>query len=363
MKHIIRLMFVLVFVAGVTIVSAQQKPKIVFENMRHDFGTFKEEAGVQTTTFEFTNKGEVPLVLNNVRASCGCTTPKWTREPVAPGQKGSIQVSYNPKGRPGKFSKAVTVQSNAETPVINLSIAGVTEQREKTLAELYPRKIGDLMVRTNTISFSRIKSNEVKTGSLELVNDTDEPVTIGFKTVPKHVKAVVTPNVVPPKGKSVLKVTYDAKGKETYGYASDRIYLIINGDDNYRNAVSLSATIEEDFSHLSAEEMANSPVVAFDSNTHDFGKISQGDKVEHSFTLTNSGKRDLVIRNIRSSCGCTAVTPAETVISSGKSVPIKVVFDSKGKRGRQSKTITVITNDPKTPTTTLRVSSNVETES
>jgi hypothetical protein len=77
--------------------------------------------------------------------------------------------------------------------------------------------------------------------------------------------------------------------------------------------------------------------------------MKQGEKKDHTFNLTNDGKSELIIRNVRSSCGCTAVAPSKKVIAPGESVPIKVTFDSRGKRGRQSKSITVITNDPKKP--------------
>ena len=85
--------------------------KIKFEKTEHNFGTIKE--GTQATiTFTFTNEGDEPLVLNSVRASCGCTTPKWTKEPVAPGQTGEITAIYNSKGRPGNFTKTITVKYN-----------------------------------------------------------------------------------------------------------------------------------------------------------------------------------------------------------------------------------------------------------
>jgi len=90
--------------------------------------------------------------------------------------------------------------------------------------------------------------------------------------------------------------------------------------------------------------------------------MKQGDKKDYTFNLTNSGKSNLHIRNVRSSCGCTAVAPSKKVIAPGETVPIKVTFDSRGKRGRQSKSITVITNDPKNPTSTLRVSCNINTD-
>ncbi|MGC9355359.1 MAG: DUF1573 domain-containing protein [Mariniphaga sp.] len=360
MKQMLRLIFALGFVVLAFSVMAQ-KPQIVFENLEHDFGAFKESDGVQTTTFKFTNKGEVPLVLTNVRASCGCTTPKWTREPVAPNGSGEIQVSYNPRNRPGAFNKTVMVSSNAENGTTVLRITGRVEEREKTLAELYPRQIGSLRVKTNHISFARIKENEVKTQELELVNDTEKPIEVGFRTVPGHITAKVEPQTIPANGKGKLIVTYNAKEANTYGFASHRIYLSLDGSKDYRASIGVSATIEEDFSTLSAEELANAPVAKFSESSYDFGEMKQGEKKDHTFNLTNEGKSELIIRNVRSSCGCTAVAPSKKVIAPGESVPIKVTFDSRGKRGRQSKSVTVITNDPKTPTSMLRISCNITT--
>ena len=134
-----------------------------------------------------------------------------------------------------------------------------------------------------------------------------------------------------------------------------RIYLNIDGQDDYKNSIAVSTTLEEDFSKLSAADLANAPVVTYDMDTFDFGDIKPGTKNEHIFNLKNTGKMDLVIRDVKSSCGCTAVSPSKNIVPSGESVPLKVVFDSTGKSGRQNKTITVITNDPKNPTTILRI--------
>lgn len=354
------MVFFLATIINNTVV-AQGKAKITFDETKHDFGSFKESDGVQSTTFKFKNEGAVPLVLNNVRPSCGCTTPKWSREPIAPGATGEIQVNYDPRNRPGTFTKTIAVQSNAENSTVVLSITGQTEPRQKTLAELYPRELGGLRVKTNHISFGRMKQGEVKTEELDLINDTEKAISVGFRTVPSHLKVKVEPETVPAKGKGKLIVTYDAAAAKTYGFASHRIYLSINGSNDYKNSVGVSSTIEEDFSRLTSEQRANAPVATFSEETHDFGMMKQGDKKEYTFTLSNSGKSDLIIRNVRSSCGCTAVAPATKVIAAGESAPIKVTFDSRGKRGRQSKTITVITNDPKNPTKTLRITSNIST--
>ncbi len=342
---------------------AQGQAKITFENTEYNFGSFMEAAGVQTTTFKFKNTGTSPLILSSVRASCGCTTPKWTREPIAPNGPGEITVSYDPKNRPGAFIKAVTVNSNAENAVVNLTISGQVEQREKTLAEKYPREIGPLRAETNHISFAQIKQNSVETKELELINDTDKPIKVELQTIPSHLVVKIDPETIPVKGSAKMNVTYDAKAANTFGFTSHRIYLSINGSKDYKNSVGVSATIEEDFSLLTPEQLSHAPVAKFNVSDYDFGDMRQGDKKDYTFNLTNGGKADLLIRNVRSSCGCAAVAPSKKMVAPGETVPIKVTFDSRGKRGRQSKSVTVITNDPKNPTSTLRIACNVIGES
>ncbi len=101
-------------------------PDMKFESETHDFGSIKE--GVQATwDFKFTNTGKEPLVITNVQAACGCTTPSWPKEPIAPGESGKITAVYNSKGRPNAFAKAVTVYSNAKTATKVLNIKGNVE--------------------------------------------------------------------------------------------------------------------------------------------------------------------------------------------------------------------------------------------
>jgi hypothetical protein len=108
----------------------------------------------------------------------------------------------------------------------------------------------------------------------------------------------------------------------------------------------VSANIEEDFSAMTPEQLANAPILNVDNPEFRFGEIKQGEKVEHVYVLTNSGKSDLLIRKVNASCGCTAVQPEKNVIAPGESVNITTVFNSAGKIGNQNKTVTIITNDP-----------------
>jgi hypothetical protein len=134
---------------------------------------------------------------------------------------------------------------------------------------------------------------------------------------------------------------------------------LVNGVQNNENRLSVSATIEEDYTKLTSEEIANAPDIQLSETSYDFGDIKAGDKVQHTFVVTNKGKAPLVLRKVRSSCGCTVSQPDKTNIISGESANISVTFDSKGRSGRQNQSITVYSNDPKKSTMLLRISANI----
>ena len=100
--------------------------KIRFEELEHKYGTI-QKGGNGTCEFTFWNDGNEPLILQNVKASCGCTTPSYTQKPVMPGQSGVITVKYN-TNNVGSFNKTVTVTSNAvDNPRVTLRISGKVE--------------------------------------------------------------------------------------------------------------------------------------------------------------------------------------------------------------------------------------------
>ena len=120
MKKYSMLFICLVF----SLVAMSQKSVISFDVKEHDFGKINEKDGSVTYVFNFTNKGGAPLVVNKVQASCGCTTPVWTKEPIEAGKKGNIKVTYNTSGRPGLFTKTITVYSNDSLQQVVLIIKG-----------------------------------------------------------------------------------------------------------------------------------------------------------------------------------------------------------------------------------------------
>jgi len=115
---------VLIVCLVLTMAAMSQKPIVSFQDKVYDFGKINEKDGNVTHVFDFTNKGNAPLVISRVQASCGCTTPAYTKEPIAAGKKGAITVTYNTANRPGAFNKTITVYSNDTTQQVVLIIKG-----------------------------------------------------------------------------------------------------------------------------------------------------------------------------------------------------------------------------------------------
>lgn len=102
---------------------------ISFKAESYDFGTI-EEGPAAEHIFTFTNTGKEPIEIQRVQPSCGCTTPDWTKEPIAPGKTGMIKASYGTQGRPGPFEKTMTVFTNAGTKMVTFK--GSVEKAPET---------------------------------------------------------------------------------------------------------------------------------------------------------------------------------------------------------------------------------------
>ena len=120
-----KIFLLLMMLASLVAYAQQEQPEIKFDKTVHNFGTFSEKTPVQTAVFAFTNIGKAPLIINQAIASCGCTIPSYTKEPIMPGEKGTVKVTYNGKGKfPGHFKKSITIRTNGKVEMVRLYIEG-----------------------------------------------------------------------------------------------------------------------------------------------------------------------------------------------------------------------------------------------
>lgn len=151
-----------------SLVAMSQKAVISFEEKTHDFGKVNEVDGKITHVFNFVNKGVSPLVVSRVQASCGCTTPVWTKEPIEPGKKGAITVTYNPIGRPGTFKKTITVYSNATDEQLVLTIHGEVIPNANGGNPAYPVVLGSLHAKSKVIQMNSIDKGKMQSRVLDI---------------------------------------------------------------------------------------------------------------------------------------------------------------------------------------------------
>jgi hypothetical protein len=360
MKRLFFIFSLMIIVVGAK--SQVAATKMQLSATEHDFGTFKEEAGRQTFDFVITNTGTDPLVIQNVVASCGCTTPEWTKPPIPAGAKGKVTAIYDPKDRPGKFNKTLSVYTNTKPEVTVLTIKGEVIPHEKTVEELYTFAVGGVRFESNHLAFTNVKKTEKKERVMQLINTSAAPVKVEFDALPPHLTLKSNPETLKPGQKGIVEGTFDATKNSGWGNVSDMVKIKLNGVLQENLFYYVSANLVEDFSSLSKEEQENAPVFKVESTTIDLGKIKGATQNNVEFKFKNEGKRDLVIRYIRPTCGCTvAQQELQGVgIKPGASNSIKAVFNSGSYSGKVTKAIYVYTNDPKNSEVVLMLNAEVE---
>ena len=173
-----------------------QKAVITFEEKSYDFGKVNEEDGKITHVFEFVNKGNAPLVINRAQASCGCTTPSWTKEPIEPGKKGSITVIYNTTGRPGAFTKTITIYSNASEEQFVLTIHGEVIPKASGDASPYPINMNGLGLRSKVVQMNNVDKGKTQTRVMDIQNLSKAPIKPTVENLPAYLTATVSPETL-----------------------------------------------------------------------------------------------------------------------------------------------------------------------
>lgn len=226
-----------------TAAGASAQGVLQFTETLHDFGNVAE-GNVATHEFKFKNTGNQPIVIASVQASCGCTTPDWSKAPVMPGKTGFIRAAYNSAGRPGQFNKTVTVTSNAATPTTTLTIKGSVVDKAEMAKSYTPAQLAKspkLMLDREAHDFGKMEAGQqpvakftVKnTGKSDLVINsiTSNCYCVTLKSEPKPIK---------PGQSGVLELQY---AQRQVGQMSDVVTLMSNDITGPDAKLTLKANI------------------------------------------------------------------------------------------------------------------------
>lgn len=334
-----------------------QKPGIHFTEQTYDFGTIREEDGRVSHVFEFANTGTSDLVLTNVQASCGCTTPQWSRQPIAPKQKGSITVTYNAAGRPGPFTKTITVTSNADRQL--LTIKGTVTPKGQKVEDVYPVLYNDVRLKTKSLNFGGLNKGETKQEQLAIANISNKDVTVSFKNLPSYLTAE-TKTIKAGEKTNIAFTVNSAKMKE-WGPVRSNIILVTSGEVKDKKAAKFEiSTLVDVLEKFTDDQIKNAPSCQLEKEIN-LGKIAIGSKQSVKLAVSNTGKSPLFLRNILNENKEMQVSYTKGAIAVGKSGAIKIKLDaSKLAQGNYSKIIRVQTNDPSNANRIVKVIYSVE---
>ncbi|MCV9386142.1 DUF1573 domain-containing protein [Reichenbachiella ulvae] len=343
-------------------VSVLAQPKIELIETTYDFGQVKEEDGPILHEFEFENVGDAPLIISHVKASCGCTTPNWTKDPVAPGERGYVRAQYNPMNRPGSFSKSLRINTNGQPPVVYAYIKGSVIPRVRTIEEKLPTKIGMLRVQSNNINLGRITDEKPVKSQLELYNDseTDTLVFLDKYEGPEFIVVEYDTMVLPPKTKASAWVTYDPSHEDHLGMQSFGLSLFTEEAEDSRKNLNLRASVREYFPPMTDVERSNAAQLSINNKLQNVGKVQAGETVKVEYELVNTGKKNLNIRKVDANCSCLVADLSDYDIKPGKSAKLKVTFDTSNRRGGQNKTVYIYSSDPQNPTQVVTIRASVQ---
>jgi hypothetical protein len=227
------------------------------------------------------------------------------------------------------------------------------------LQDVFPKKIGSIRFTQTNCDFGKIYSNQLVYDTIRIKNVSISPLTIssGYKATP-YLKIIVAGSPVPPGGKGIIIVSFDASKRNELGFVIERIPLITDDSNQPQKFISVSATITE---YFSPEQMSDSlkPVIRINESNFQFGRIVQGRTVSHDYKIYNDGKKPLQIRKTRTDCICVKATLLKKEISPGDSAIVHMEFDTTGKKGNDERSFSVFTNDPFLSELVLRLSGEI----
>jgi hypothetical protein len=349
-----------VYLLGVVSAFGQLAEPLFFREKVHDFGEILEQLGKADYEFVFTNNSGRPVRIISVQASCGCTTPGWTQEVVAPGKTGFIKASYDPKGRPGYFNKSLTVTTDLSGTPITLQIKGAVVDKLAVKDESLTSSNGNLKLKSSSFNVGKVFVNKEATISeFAVVNTGNEPISFSDVIAPAYIQ-VTPPKTLAPGARDVITIKYDAKLKKQYGFQVDNIELKTSDLQNPIKSFPVYATLEEFFPSLSAEELAKSPALVMERYEVNFFKVKKGVDVENPVSFQNKGKKNLELHYIQSNCTCVVANSDKQVLKPGETANITIKFITAGRTGSQNKAITIYSNDPRNPVQRVTITGIIE---
>lgn len=357
---ILAILFVLLAHCGVA------QAVILFNEQRHDFGDIQENLGEVTHNFVFRNAGNEPLVISKVRTSCGCTVPEYSEVPIAPGDTGSVKITFNPAGRPGKFSKPIYVHTNTTPERTILRIIGNVVQEDAVPDMQYAYRIGDVALKSLHVSMSKLPKGRIKQDSLEIANVGSTPLVPRAVDVPQHIAVTFVPDTLHKGEVGVMHIAYNPDAIDDWGYRRDEFYIegTVSSDtpatDALYNTITVSGVLQEDFEAYTPQQLDKAPILVVGRPVVDFKVVEGAEKVRREIYVVNAGYSPLEIHKVRTDDTVLKATVKKNKIKPGQSTTMVIELDPMRARSNTLLSeIFIVSNDPTNPSQSIRITAEL----
>ncbi len=334
-----------------------RKACIQFDRMHFDFGTLEQNGGVYEYTFKFRNCGKVPLVIEKVKSNCGCTVPSFSEKPIRPGKEGFIKVQFDPNGRPGKFSKTISVFANTPARIHLLTVSGYVKPKPIDPNEKFIERMGLLRFRSVGHYVGKVTKDRVTLSFVPVYNPSKVPVTLYAVDAPQYLQARL-PKTIAPGAIDSFPIIFRPALQDQYGNVALPYTLITDDSIQPRKRLYVVADVLPAFNESPNKIYEEHPRIELEKQMHDFGTVRTGDTVRTTIKFWNAGGGILTIRSTRSSCGCTISRPATTQLMPGDTSHITIQFEGRG-YGHQQRNVWLYTNDPFQQEVMIQINANV----
>ncbi len=339
---------------------SQQVEPLIFREKTYDFGDIEEGKGNADHEFVFTNNSGRPVKIVSVQASCGCTTPAWSQNPVPQSKTGFIKASFDPRGRPGYFNKTLTITTDWDASPIVLQIkghvltGGPTETNDFSVAD------GNLYFTNKSFNVGKVFINRSATEKqFAVMNKGAAAIKLLEVSKPSYIK-VEMPLSLAPQEKGFIRVSFDGQQKNQFGFTSDNIQISTDDAGHETKSISVFATLEEYYTTPTGEEAIKAPILFIKEQNIDLGRFRQSDLIDKIVAIVNGGKRDLQLKAIQSNCTCIITELNKKVVYPGDSSMLRISFKPHIRGGTQMKAITLYSNDPRNPVQRINVQVYIE---
>ncbi len=338
---------------------AKAMPEIKWLNDTIDFGAFDEDGGNVRGIFKGVNIGDEPYQILRVATSCGCTSAGYSRDAVMPGDTVFISVEYDPTGRPGRFSKKVSVTSNASPARKDFLIKGVVIGSAGTIAQRFPEDFGDLKLRRNAIMLGEITKGRLKSSFIQTYNRGTESVNVKIGRKPKYIDIKTEPNPLPPGQQGAIVAYFRSADCPLYGLVADSVEVIAGDRSRY---LLITAIVNEDFSMMSDKEKAKAGSCKIEEPRINLGLLTRsGGNVSTTIKIKNEGKSPLYLRRVYTTAPGVTTGRFPEKIGKGKTAEIPVEINPKEIPGDIfNGKIQIITSDPFEPTQSVRITAEIK---